>query len=144
MTDETKPVELLPCPFCGVMPTVQPKGRVRSFMIFCANEECFGPHTTAAEEADARYQWNTRTTPPQQLSSTLIDRLQSCVKNVEGSFPTSYDFFRAIKNEGPGTGWRYETVGIGISDIKECLAAMTSKPYEHAMKRGRISNERHR
>ena len=56
-------LELKPCPFCGEEPIVQPKGRVRQYMIYCANDECMGPHSTAQTEQDALVQWNTRATP---------------------------------------------------------------------------------
>lgn len=52
--------KLLPCPFCGGEPSVQPAGKVRRYAIYCAGEECFGPATTAGTEIDATVQWNTR------------------------------------------------------------------------------------
>lgn len=53
---------LLPCPFCG--------GEAKwstwrdNRYIMCANDECFGPHTTAIGD-DAIVQWNKRTAPTQ-------------------------------------------------------------------------------
>jgi Lar family restriction alleviation protein len=64
MTADTAAPSLLPCPFCGKQPVLQPKGKVRRYMIYCANDDCMGPHTTADNKQDALVQWNTRATPP--------------------------------------------------------------------------------
>lgn len=50
-----KAVELLPCPFCGSDPTIN-----GLHAIYCTNDECIGPHTTAARWGDALIQWNAR------------------------------------------------------------------------------------
>ena len=61
MTDQSEMLALLPCPFCGVKPaTIGGK-------IYCSNDSCFGPQTTAFDLDDSAIQWNTRaalTAPP--------------------------------------------------------------------------------
>lgn len=49
--------ELKPCPFCGRIASY----REHAFpLVFCDNDECFGPQTTAADFENAVRQWNTR------------------------------------------------------------------------------------
>lgn len=62
-------------------------------------------------------------------SAALVERLQRVVDHLEDAttLPKPYDFYRAVKNDGQGTGWRYECVGIGIEDIKETLVLLKSQ-----------------
>lgn len=59
-----KEVELLPCPFCGGAPKCDglPRGVIGK--IYCADENCFGPRTTAMAKADSVEQWNKRPATP--------------------------------------------------------------------------------
>jgi len=67
MTDANMMLE--PCPFCGgeAKCNGHPKGILGQ--IYCSNEECFGPRTTAFTKQDSIVQWNTRAAaipPPQR------------------------------------------------------------------------------
>lgn len=52
---------LLPCPFCGRKASYRDNYLP---LIFCENDRCFGPETTAADFDDAMLQWNTRAALP--------------------------------------------------------------------------------
>lgn len=58
MTDNRD--ELMVCPFCGGEATLGgfPKGMIGQ--VYCKNEDCFGPRTTAITKRDSIRQWNTR------------------------------------------------------------------------------------
>lgn len=53
----TETPALKPCPFCGGIASYQGNRRP---LICCANEDCFGPATTAGQFPDAVEQWNAR------------------------------------------------------------------------------------
>lgn len=65
MTARDDMTALKPCPFCGERPMwiycAPPNQEDRR--IACANDECFGPQTTAVNES-ATVQWNARVAPP--------------------------------------------------------------------------------
>ena len=53
-------VELLPCPFCGGKPKCNGLPRGIMGQIYCSDDGCFGPRTTAMTKADSVMQWNRR------------------------------------------------------------------------------------
>lgn len=61
MTHDSK--ELQPCPFCGG--AAKSNGHPGGMMgqVYCSNECCFGPRTTALCLSDSIRQWNTRPAP---------------------------------------------------------------------------------
>lgn len=55
--------DLLPCPFCGVIPTIEPwhGGSRTKRMVHCENEECFvSPDVTGESYSEAILRWNKR------------------------------------------------------------------------------------
>lgn len=65
-------VKLLPCPFCGGAPKCNGLPRGILGKIFCSNDDCFGPMTTAITKADSVAQWNKRPTPPASDAKKII------------------------------------------------------------------------
>ena len=54
---------LLPCPFCGFLPTIRPwhGGTKSKRMVACENERChIGPCVTGATPQKAKDRWNER------------------------------------------------------------------------------------
>lgn len=43
----------------------------------------------------------------------------------DGRLPTPHDLYRAVKNDGEGTGWRYESIGLGVDDLAEVHRRLT-------------------
>lgn len=71
--------DLLPCPFCGGPATLGglPGGFIGQ--VYCRNDECFGPKTTALTKADSIKQWNTRSsTAPADGAREALERLLAC------------------------------------------------------------------
>ncbi|HEX5508447.1 MAG TPA: hypothetical protein VFX37_08075 [Pseudolabrys sp.] len=65
--------------------------------------------------------------PAEPVREALIERLQHIVNRLEDvrPVPSPYSFYYAAKNEDAAWGWSYFCVGLGISDIKEIIAALT-------------------
>lgn len=55
MTEEIKP-----CPFCGEQPVTNNRAGGMLGQVYCKNEDCFGPRTTALGIEDSTRQWNKR------------------------------------------------------------------------------------
>lgn len=65
--------DILPCPFCGKPPFVEPTGfHGGGRTIRCEADDCMGPHTTAACVDDAVFQWNKR--DPSMLDTLRLSR----------------------------------------------------------------------
>lgn len=64
--------------------------------------------------------------PTGPMREALVERLQRIVRHLEEEqpIPAPCDFYYAVKNEDVH-GWSYFCVGLGISDIKEILTALT-------------------
>jgi hypothetical protein len=77
---------LLPCPFCGGPATlgVFPKGIIGQ--VYCKNEDCFGPRTTALTKQESIIQWNARpeqSTPSLDESAIRRDEREKCAAIAE-------------------------------------------------------------
>jgi hypothetical protein len=138
---------LKPCPFCGAPAKMTRFDRVvapgkalptvKVTQIQCDNDEhcqvCVD--IQHVNEAVAVAAWNMRAPLPRisdesaGVREAMIEKLQTVVAHLDEAdpVPKPYDFYFAIKNEGEGTGWRYECVGIGIADIKEILALLQTE-----------------
>lgn len=64
---------LLPCPFCGQVPTESPSGDGTGSMIECFTPGCVSPHVSYYGDGEAARRWNTRTTS--SLQAAQIARL---------------------------------------------------------------------
>jgi hypothetical protein len=58
--------DLLPCPFCGGEAEFAGYAHEPDCYVYCGNDNCFGPRTTAGNLHDAAIQWNTRAAVPAQ------------------------------------------------------------------------------
>ncbi len=77
MSDLTKQSELKNCPFCGGPATLggSPTGIIGQ--VYCSNDDCFGPKTTALFKAESIKQWNTRPSSAgvrEALANLLVER----------------------------------------------------------------------
>ena len=67
MNTKVVPVEILPCPFCGVTPDNETwhGGKPTKHMVSCINDECScAPQCTGQTHAEAIARWNVRTASP--------------------------------------------------------------------------------
>ncbi len=63
MTKKDDKKGLLPCPFCGIIPIIEPwhGGGPLKRLISCVNEDCgVGPSVSGATRMKAIAKWNTR------------------------------------------------------------------------------------
>jgi len=67
-------LKLLPCPFCGGAPVVEPEGP-RYFAAFCERCDIIGPFGDGSEDAAKR--WNTRTRAPSDAA--LVEALEEAM-----------------------------------------------------------------
>jgi len=61
-------MELKPCPFCGEQPSILKNMGT----IFCGNDNCFGPQSTAEHLEDSAVQWNTRVSSPMKAIEDCV------------------------------------------------------------------------
>ena len=63
-------------------------------------------------------------------ADSLLFRLAACMARLEGleTLPKPYDLYYAVKKEGEGTGWSYHCAGIGVSDIRDAVIALSAAP----------------
>jgi len=73
-------LKLLPCPFCGGAPVVEPEGP-RYFVTFCERCDIIGPFGNGIEDAAKR--WNTRA----PSDAALVEALERLVVNYGEPHP---------------------------------------------------------
>ena len=112
--DETVPVELLPCPFCGEQPFTLGSGEgQRGLMIECATPGCVQPHVSYYEHEASIAAWNTRPAID-AATSTLLDEIKARVRGLKREQPVIF----TIQDQ--------TRVAHHNTAIDECLAAIAS------------------
>lgn len=87
------PPELLPCPFCGQPPTIEPwhGGPKSKRMISCENVYCdVSPQVTGNTARKAIERWNTR--HRDDLCGELVERLKELIDTTDNSTEVSVRF----------------------------------------------------
>lgn len=81
--------ELKPCPFCGGKPFTNHRHGGIMGQVYCKNDECFGPRTTALCIEDSARQWNKRpvVVPAQrsagyELAEEDYKRARDCMASI--------------------------------------------------------------
>jgi hypothetical protein len=73
---------------------------------------------------------------------SLVERLDIAVLGLkDGRLPAPHDIYRAVKREGPGSGWSFECIGIGVSDLEAAVERLRDHqsgtvprpPYVHVL-----------
>jgi hypothetical protein len=78
--------DLLPCPFCGGEAEFAGYAHEPDCYVYCGNDNCFGPRTTAGNLHDAAIQWNTRAAVRAQgQPNELAGRLEKYARDVSNS-----------------------------------------------------------
>jgi len=77
MNTKVVPVEMLPCPFCGVTPDIETwhGGKPTKHMVSCVNDECScAPQCAGQTRTEAIARWNIRTASPAPQERRVVQR----------------------------------------------------------------------